>query len=51
MIMADVLKIFLIVVGFLITFVCYWLLFEALAPEHVKHAIGDEESADRGRPP
>ncbi len=38
MIMADVLKIFLIIVGLLIAFVCYWLLFEALAPEHVKRS-------------
>lgn len=46
MIMADVLKIFLIVVGFLITFVCYWLLFEAVAPERVKRA----QDGYRGRP-
>lgn len=38
MIMADVLKFFLIITGFLITLVCYWLLFEGLTPGRVRRA-------------
>ena len=35
MIMADVLKIFLIVVGLMMVSVCYWLAAEALFPRVV----------------
>src|SRR5690349_10594744 len=38
MIMADILKIFLIVVGILLIYVSYWLLVEALFPETVEGA-------------
>ncbi len=38
MIMADVLKIFLIVVGLMLVTVCYWLASEALFPRLVRRA-------------
>jgi len=38
MIMADILKIFLIVVGILLIYVSYWLLAEALFPQTVEGA-------------
>ena len=38
MIMADVLKIFLLIVGAMLTTVSYWLLFQALFPQGVRCA-------------
>src|SRR5262245_34263148 len=38
MIMADILKILLIILGILIVYVSYWLLAEALFPNLVDHA-------------
>ena len=38
MIMADVLKIFLIIVGLLVVYVSYWLLAQALFPRMVERA-------------
>ncbi|MBI5092710.1 MAG: hypothetical protein HZB26_09755 [Candidatus Hydrogenedentes bacterium] len=38
MIMADVFKILFLILGTLVTVVCYWLLFEACAPARVDRA-------------
>jgi hypothetical protein len=38
MIMADILQILLLILGGIIIVVCYWLLFEALAPILRNHA-------------
>ncbi len=38
MIMADVLKILLIILGLLVTTVCYWLVFQALCTRIVERA-------------
>jgi len=45
MIMADILKILLVVVGILLIYISYWLLAEALFPRLVKNA-----SSEYGRP-
>src|SRR3989440_2155326 len=45
MIMADILKILLIIVGILVVYVSYWLLAEALFPRLVENA-----SRQYGRP-